>query len=332
MRLPGYRATLTALLMLSLGAGPARAGVDLVFTAGFEDRQGCIPAPGSTTCPGFQVQAPNLTVPAGEAITFCYYFRSANAAPIGVRRWSSTMDAAISYLIVYSAIDSNGNPVERQPPGTLSSSCGIFSGAGNPGWHHAAYGGAGELVMPADDGNGLPLAMEIAAGMPMVMQMRIVNPTDGSITASAALQAEGLPTGTAYTKTASYLTLNISISIPPNSVGFTVAQACPTPVGSKFWAFSTRTHRLGVFARVRRSGQELVNSDDWEQPRTTLLAAPNFVEFPPFNMGYECTYVNPTGVIVSFGEDELTDEQCIGIGLFFPATRPAICINSSGPL
>lgn len=332
MRLPGHRVPLPALLVLLLGCGAARAGIDLVFAAGFEDRQDCIPAPGSNTCPGFLVQAPKLTVPAGEAVTFCYYFRSANTSTIGVRRWSSTMDAAIGYLIVHSAIDGSGNPVERQPPGTLSSSCGLFSGAGNPGWLHAAYGAAGELVMPADDGNGIPLAMEIAAGLPMVMQMRIVNPTAGSITASAALQAEGLPIGTIYTRTASYLALNTNIVIPPIATGVTFAQACPTPAGSKFWAFSTRTHRLGTFARVRRGGQELVNTDDWQQPRTTLLAAPGFIEFPPFNMGYECTYANPTGAIVTFGEDELSDEQCIGIGLYFPATRPAICINSSGPL
>ena len=48
--------------------------------------------------------------------------------------------------------------------------------------------------------------------------------------------------------------------------------SCTAPANSRFWAFTTRTHKLGVRSTVRRGAQELVVSDDWTAPRTTRLA------------------------------------------------------------
>lgn len=314
-------------------AWPARADIDVVFRDGMDSLQRCDPVATPATCPGFRVQTPPLNVAAGEIQTFCYYFRGGNAASFGVRRWATTSGPNVLYLLVYRAVDTNGLPVERQPPGTLLVGCGPASGSGNPGWHHAAHAPTSEIVMPDDDGNGVPLGMELPPDVPMVMQMRVVNPTDGPISTSASVLAEGYPPGTSYVRTASYFTINTQIQIPAFSTSVLVVSSCAAPANSRFWAFTTRTHKLGLLARVRRGAQELVASDNWEAPRTTRLAAPNVVEFTagaPYT--YECTYTNPNPFIVRFGESEDSDEQCIGVGMYYPATRPLICINNVGPL
>lgn len=314
-------------------AWPARADIDVVFRDGMDSLQRCDPVATPATCPGFRVQTPPLNVAAGEIQTFCYYFRGGNAASFGVRRWATTSGPNVLYLLVYRAVDTNGLPVERQPPGTLSVGCGPASGSGNPGWHHAAHAPTSEIVMPDDDGNGVPLGMELPPDVPMVMQVRVINPTDGPISTSASVLAEGYPPGTNYVRTASYFTINAQLQIPAMSTNYVTLRSCAAPASSRFWAFTTRTHKLGVRASVRRGVQELVVSDDWAAPRTTRLVAPNVVEFTagaPYT--YECTYSNPNPFTVNFGESEDSDEQCIGVGMYYPATRPLICINNVGPL
>lgn len=320
-------------LAAALGAAPAHADVGVVFRNGFDSLQSCDPVATPSTCPGFRVQTPALNVPAGEIITFCYYFRGGNATSFGVRRWATTSGAHVLYLLVYRAVDNAGAPVERQPPGTLLQGCGPSSGTGQPGWHHAAYAPTSEIVMPDDDGNGVPLGMELPPDVPMVMQVRVLNPTDAAISTSASVLAEGYPPGTSYVRTASYFTTNIQLQIPAQAQAFVVSRSCAAPAGSRFWAFTTRTHKLGVLATIRRGAQDLVASNDWTAPRITRLAAPNVVEFTAGAMyTYECIYTNPNPFVVSFGESEDTDEQCIGVGMYYPAARPLICINNVGPL
>jgi Copper type II ascorbate-dependent monooxygenase, C-terminal domain len=327
--------SICAVLAVAAGtlAWPARADIGVVFRAGFDSLQLCDPVATPSTCPGFRVQTPALNVPAGQIQTFCYYFRGGNATTFGVRRWATTSGPNVLYLLVYRAVDTNGGPVERQPPGTLVVGCGPLTGTGNPSWHHAAYGPTSETVMPDDDGNGVPLGMELPADVPMVMQVRVLNPTDGPISTSASVLAEGYPSGTSFVRTASYFTVNVAFQIPAMAVQFTTTRSCTAPANSRFWAFTTRTHKLGVRSTVRRGVQDLVVSDDWAAPRITRLVAPNVVEFTPGAMyTYDCTYANPNPFTVNFGESEDSDEQCIGVGMYYPAARPVICINSTGPL
>lgn len=333
MRLDARSVRVVLACMVGALAWPAGADIGVVFRNGFDSLQLCDPVATPSTCPGFRVQTPTLTVPAGEIRTYCYYFRGGNAATFGVRRWATTSGPNVLYVLVYRAVDTNGGPIERQPPGTLLEGCGSLSGAGNPSWHHAAYAPSSEIVMPDDDGNGVPLGMELPPDVPMVMQVRVLNPTDGAISTSASVLAEGYPPGTNFVRTASYSAFNLQIQIPPLAAQYTVAGSCAAPANTRFWAFTTRTHKLGVRSTVRRGAQELVVSDDWTAPRTTRLAAPNVVEFGAGAMyTYECTYANPNPFTVTFGESEDSDEQCIGVGMYYPAARPVICINSTGPL
>ena len=60
-----------------------------------------------------------------------------------------------------------------------------------------------------------------------------------------------------------------------------------------------------------------------------------FYTFTSGTLTYECTYTNngdnANSTIVS-GPSAQTNEMCMGVGYFFPATGPRFCLNSTGPL
>jgi hypothetical protein len=105
------------------------------------------------------------------------------------------------------------------------------------------------------------------------------------------------------------------------------------PPAVKFWWLSTRTHKFATEAKISDIGADLVVSSDWEHPATQVYSAPfhTFSSGPGSGLTYRCTYSNPTFGPITEGDSEVTDEACYGIGYFFPATHPAICLDSSGP-
>ncbi len=115
-------------------------------------------------------------------------------------------------------------------------------------------------------------------------------------------------------------------------IGRAIEQTCQVPTASKFWWLSTRTHKFAAFSKIRDAGSDVVVSNDWAHPAVLLSSAPTFVQFSPAGMTYQCAYNNPGGSPIQSGESESSDEACIGVGYFFPATRPATCINNVGPL
>lgn len=304
--------------MLLTGFVPAQAASDVVFRNGFDS--------------GFQIQTPEMTVAPGEETTYCYYFRAPNAGATGVRRWSSLMQPGMPRLILFAAHDGNWQPLELQPPETLTqASCGMGIGSNNTAWIYAAHDPVSELAFPTDDGNDSPLVAELQPNQPIYLQMRVSNPGVAPLTTSALLEAESLGSDTAYTKSASYLTVNTNIHVPPLT-NATVTATCAVPSNVRFWWLSTRTHRFATLAEIADAASGLVVSHDWAHPAIAQFAAPGFYSFSPSGMTYRCTYGNPTPSPISFGESETSDETCMGIGYFFPAVHSATCVNSTGPL
>lgn len=312
---------------------PVAAGTEPIFADGFESGGTCGWGFGTVTCPGFQIQTPEVELAPGEESTWCYYFLTPNVGTLGIRRWTSTFGPAVHDAILYTTYDNDWDPAERQPPGTLTQSpCGFAAGGGWAAWTYAAYAAVGELVLPGDDGAGAPLAVEMAAGQPAFLRMHFINATDQTVTGSVVLGAEALAPAVAYTKTATYQTYNGSLSIPPGAIGDTETQTCAVPADIEFWRLSTHTHRNAIEAKIRDGATTLVVTNDWENPAVTSYASPGFYAFSASGLTYECTYNNSGASTITTGDSDLFDENCVAIGYFFPATRPMICYNSIGPL
>jgi hypothetical protein len=76
----------------------------------------------------------------------------------------------------------------------------------------------------------------------------------------------------------------------------------------------------------------LFEGTDWEHPGATTVAAAPFLTFASNGLTSECTYDNPTNRTITTGSSYATDEECLAIGYFFPATDSLLCVNGLGPL
>lgn len=298
---------------------------------------------GTTTAPdasgvepparGFQVVSPDVTIKPGEEVTYCYYFRTPNTETMVIKKWSSVMTPGSHHMIMYSTTG------DAMPPGTISTAtCGGFSGANVPSWTYSAQTPTSELALPTDDGTGLPLGQEIAAGTPAYFQMHYLNASDAPIKAHVTLNAEAYEAGVAYTRTAAYVTYNASINIAPHAIGDVESMTCSVPANIKFWMLSTHAHQQAVKTTVKdgmpASTAVPFTSTDWEHPGATMWMAPPFYAFSTSKLTYECTY-NNTGPnadsTVMSGPSAVTNEMCMATGYYFPATKPLVCLNNFGP-
>lgn len=303
---------LSSVLMLTIGA-PATAQV--VFLDGFE--------PGTLTV----VETPALVVQPGNAATRCYHFRAPDT-PRAVRRIVSSADANVAHLIVYATYDNAGLPTETAPPGTVSD-C-TAARAASTGWLHVAHDPVAETVLPSDDGNDGRLAFSLGANQPLVIQVRLPAGSQTSVSGAAAVTFEYWNSALPVTPTASYVLNNVLIQIPPDTAAHTVSATCPVPQNVHFWRFTTRTHRYGIATRIADGAQIIVEGTDWEHPPIAEFDTPPFYTFAN-NIGYRCTFQNPTNRSITFGDDEDNDETCLGVAWFFPAMRPLTCLANNGP-
>lgn len=281
---------------------------------------------------GFQVISPDITIMAGQEITYCYYFHTPNTEPMVIKKWSSQMSAGSHHMIMFLT----GSDV--LPPGTVSATkCGIGGASAQniPAWTYAAQTPTAELELPQDDGAGKPLGQEIPAGSSAYFQMHYVNATDQDMHVHVTLNAEAYDAGATYTKTAPYITFNPNISIDPGQVGDVEYQTCSTPANTKFWLMSTHSHKQSVKTQVfdgaSMTSPVVFESSDWEHPGTKAWMAQPFYTFSSNKLTYACTYDN-TGSnaqrTVTTGDSAQTDEMCMATGYYFPATKAQLCYGS----
>lgn len=289
----------------------------------------CTPASGGTMPPpaqGFRVTSPPIDISPGQDVAYCYYFRTPNLATLAVKRLASAMGPT-GRRVVFFTTTQGPLAAERAPAGEVSLvDCELFAGTTRPNWRYAGYGPSDELVFPADDGNGHPVAMEIPPMSAGVLMMHFKNETATTVSSSVTLDAEALREAV-YTPTATLLSYDATISIPPQTAGHVETQSCAVPTGAQFWSFSTFTHKQAVRTNVRDGFDLLFESLNWADPGATTLLAPPFHSFASAALNHDCTYLNPSTRTITRGPSQQIDEQCIGVGYFFPATTPRLCFN-----
>jgi hypothetical protein len=271
---------------------------------------------------GFRITTPSLTIRAGEEVTYCYYTTIDVAEAVGVKRWSSTMTPGSHHLILYFGDTGKAD-------GTVDQDCGGLSGTNVPYWTYSAQNAVSEAVMPAGIG------MTVPARQKVYVQMHYLNAGDQDLQANAIIDGETYPSGMTYTPAAAYITYNTQINIPANSTGF-AGGSCTVPSGAKFFTMSTHVHKRGIATKVKdggtvadqTSGAMVFESTDWEHPGVRNWTADPFYSFASGKLTYRCDYDNQDDVTVTEGQSAATDEMCMAVGYFFPATAPKFCINS----
>jgi hypothetical protein len=265
---------------------------------------------------GFQVRTPDLTIAAGEEVTYCYYTTLPVEAAAGVQRWESSMTPGSHHMILY-LVDEL-----PMPEGTLDDSgqCGFLAGDFGTVWSYAAQEPDAEMALP--DGVG----MTVAARQPVVMQMHYLNASDTAVEAHVTLNGHTIEEGAPYDELHAYITYNDQIDIGPRQEG--VAQgSCAVPAGARFLTLSTHSHRFTTRVQVMDGSAVLVDTDDWEHPAVaTWLEAP-YHQFTG-NLSYRCDYYNGSELTVRDGDSAETDEMCMAVGYFVGGDGPVGCLNS----
>jgi hypothetical protein len=279
---------------------------------------------------GFQMKSPEIKIPAGKEITYCWYFKTPNTESYTIKRWVSHMTGGSHHMIVFFTSSLS------QPEGTVSdSNCGFGGGTNVGQWIYAAQNEDADLKLPSDDGNGKPVGMDVNPGQAGFIQMHYLNTSDAEITVHVTLNAEAYDAGVQATKTFAYVTFSPDINIGPMAQGVKNTHTCPVPANTKMWLMSTHAHKQAVHTEVRDGAATSTNvvfaSDDWEHPGAKAWMTTPFYQFTGASpkLTYECTYNNPTNNTIKTGDSAQTDEMCMATGYYFPATKATICYGNS---
>jgi hypothetical protein len=288
---------------------------------------------------GFQILTPTVDINPGAEVTYCYYFHTPNNSDLSIQRWASRMTPGSHHMILYLT------PNDQQTPGTLSTSlCGISSGSTGPIWTYSAQSPMAEVSLPIDDGEGHPVGQPIKAGQSGFIQMHYLNATDEIIHAHVTLNAYAYNDGVQITPAGPFVTFNRRIDLAPgspaNPTTGMVNGTCDmlndsTGAPPKFYVMSTHTHKQGVHAfvndgAVHDSTSAVFNTTNWEHPGTVNWDTPPFYTFTSGKLSYQCEYSNPNNYRIQTGDSAATDEMCMAVGYYFPATGGTghFCLNS----
>jgi hypothetical protein len=326
---------LVALAMASCSSGSAGSPASPADAASDAPVRGCgqgtsctpgndlpVPADGQ----GVQIETPDggITVQPGQEVFLCYYRTLPNTTDVDVGTMQSWMTPGSSHhFIAYTQTGgglAGGNP---QPDGTLTP-CQFGGGT----WIYATSTPGQIIEMKMPDGVGLPFA----AGTQVMLNMHFINPTAAPV--SPKVKMNFLYAQNVQYKAAAMVSFNFGINVPPATASGpgaqTVSGKCTAPVGSKFFAITTHTHKHAVAADVNyiSNGQttNIVHTTDWEHPDVGLWQAPDFLTVQQGDsFTYSCSYQNTGSTAVTVGETAASNEMCMAIGYYFPAGQ-ATCL------
>jgi hypothetical protein len=303
----------------------ARASTNLVCAPA---NNGATPSPAT----GFTITSPEVAIDPGQNITYCYYFRTPNAAPLAIRRFTSSMRGVNRRVVLFTTTNSQGQAMDRLPPGTISTiDCsGLPTGQVVPHWVYESDAPSGELTMPDDDGAGRPVAFELPPLSSGFLLMHHRNDTDQVLKGQVTVTAEALDSAV-YTRTDTFTGMTADLVVPPLSTGVVVQDACTLPAGARFWALSTFTHQHAVRTDIRDGQDAVFEATDWAHPGVRTWPSPPFFTFASNTLAYACTYDNPFTFPLRAGTSVQTEEQCMAVGWVVPATGPRWCLNGYGP-
>lgn len=265
---------------------------------------------------GFQfvLKAGQITIQPNQEQYWCYYKTIPGNAAIEVGAFQSWMSKGASHHFITFA---GGN----LPDGSLQT-CAI----GNGQWVYATSvaGQIIELKMPDNVG------LKMNAGAQFILNMHFINP--GTTPISPTLKLNILYAKNVQYQAGTMVSFNAGISVPGGTAAApgkqTVSGACSAPIGSKFFAITTHTHKHATVTDVNfvsgGKSTNIVHTTDWESPDVGLWYAPSFLTV---NSGdsftYSCSYENTSPLTVTVGETAASNEMCMAIGYYFPAGAAA---------
>jgi hypothetical protein len=161
----------------------------------------------------------------------------------------------------------------------------------------------------------------MAANQKINFDMHYINTTSAPLDVHILLNVERAQ-GT-FQRAGALVSFNSSIAVPPMGTQ-TVSGTCAIPAGANFFLMSTHTHKHATLATIHvgnAQGQELVHTTDWENPSFQMWQTAPFFQFPAGQgLYYACSYKNDTASTIYVGTSAITNEMCMAVTYYFPAS------------
>ena len=299
----------TAPMTMGMG-GAAAPGTNPLSLYNAATKELAAPAAGD----GVQITTTPFDLAPGDEKFACYHAEIPIDGTINVHYWESKMAEGSHHFILYTA-DGDTSPV-----GTMDQT-GCLTAFG--GWIYSSAQPHIDLSMP--DG----VAMPLSSRQRVQFDMHYINVTQQTLHAQVTLNvtlAKGM-----FQQAKSLISYNSQIFIPANGTQ-TVGGDCTPGAGAKFFYMLTHTHRRGKLATITRvlangmMGEQLVKSTDWEVPMERKWLTDPYLTFQPGEkFHYSCDYMNDLPMTVTSGPSAQTNEMCMAITYYFPASAGGSC-------
>jgi hypothetical protein len=263
---------------------------------------------------GVQITTSAFDLPPGAEKYTCYHGEIPLDGEIDVHYYESKMSPGSHHFILYkTATDSS-------PVGTMDQT-GCLTDFSN--WIYSSAQPHIDLPMPDN------VAMVLSAHQRVQFDMHYINTTDKSLHVQVALNV--ITAKGSFQKAASLISFNTGIRIPAHGMQ-TVGGDCTPGNGAKFFYMLTHTHRRGLLATITRvmangqMGEQLIKSTNWDVPEDkSWVAAPYLTFAAGEKFHYSCQYMNDLNQVVTAGTSANTNEMCMAITYYFPASAGGSC-------
>jgi len=196
------------------------------------------------------------------------------------------------------------------------------------------------LVKPAIYGSGigtssldLPdgVAVHVRPGQQLLLNLHLFNASDTTLTGTSGIEVLEARPETVQHEAGVVLTGKAQgLQVPPNLS--TQVGRCTTPANVTVFAVAPHMHTLGrhmkvSYANANGSGGRVLHDQpyDFDEQRFALLE-PALVTTAGGRLTIECTYMNPTGNTVVFGESS-NQEMCYALAFVYPPPLVEQCVQ-----
>lgn len=187
--------------------------------------------------------------------------------------------------------------------------------------------GVGTEVLDMPDG----VAVHIRPGQQLLLNLHLFNATDAPMTGTSGIEI--LPADPAAVRHEAGVVLigkAAGLEVPPNLS--TQVGRCTTPANATVFAVAPHMHMLGRHMKVSYAdaggARARVLHDqpyDFDEQRFGVLA-PSLATAAGGRITVECTYMNPSGQTVYFGESS-NQEMCYALAFAYPPPPVQQCLQ-----
>jgi hypothetical protein len=175
------------------------------------------------------------------------------------------------------------------------------------------------------------VAVHVRPGQQLLLNLHLNNASDGAITGTSGIEVLEAPAGTVQHEAGVVLIGKaLGLAIPPNMS--TQTGRCTTPANVTMFAVAPHMHMLGrhmkvSYANADQTGARVLHDQPYsfDEQRFGMLA-PALVTKAGGQVTVECTYFNPTGQTVYFGESS-SQEMCYALGFVYPPPTVQQCLQ-----